>query len=67
MVIPGEVSTDELSEASADLKFSLPASPTSALLDYLMAACQEVRRAGDHMIGEIVVSCWDQEAGDHMA
>jgi hypothetical protein len=40
-----------LAEPVADMRFSLPASPSVAVLLLLSAACAEVRRAGDHKIG----------------
>lgn len=40
-----------LAEPIADMRFSLPASPSVSVLLLLAAACAEVRRAGDHKIG----------------
>jgi hypothetical protein len=40
-----------LGDAAMDMRFSLPACPSAAVLGFLMAACQETRRAGDHTIG----------------
>jgi len=33
-----------------DMRFSLPACPSASLMQLLMSACQELRRAGDHAI-----------------
>lgn len=41
-----------LAEPVADMRFSLPAAPSASALLFLSAACAEVRRAGDHRIGE---------------
>ena len=41
-----------LAEPIADMRFSLPASPSVPVLLLLSAAGAEVRRAGDHKIGE---------------
>lgn len=38
---------------AGDMRFHLPASPSCAVLQYIMAGCQEVKRAGDHRIGEL--------------
>ncbi len=37
---------------SAEMRFHLPASPSCGVLQFLMGGCQEVKRAGDHRIGE---------------
>ncbi|KXZ49014.1 hypothetical protein GPECTOR_23g103 [Gonium pectorale] len=50
-----------LAEPMADMRFSLPASPSPSVLLLLAAACAEVRRAGDHKIAPEALQVFEWE------
>ncbi|GIL93223.1 hypothetical protein Vretimale_8139 [Volvox reticuliferus] len=50
-----------LAEPIADMRFSLPASPSVPVLLLLAAACAEVRRAGDHKIAPEALQAFEWE------
>ncbi|GLC68116.1 hypothetical protein PLESTF_000647700 [Pleodorina starrii] len=50
-----------LAEPIADMRFSLPASPSVPVLLLLSAACAEVRRAGDHKIAPEALQAFEWE------
>lgn len=63
-VVTSESNVDNtLDEILQDMRFSLPACPSTFVLSCLSRACQEARRAGDHNIGLEALQVYEWELG----
>ncbi len=53
-----------MDEGGGEMRFSLPAAPSPGPLLFLLAACQELARAGGHTTGAVAVQLLQWELGN---